>query len=487
LDEEWKQFITNNINKNDTYCIMQKTRCVTNSTKRLLAEERSSGDKMRDVSGQSTDTSKRRDTGGLCPDASYQIRKKQSSGLDESQQSKVVTHQNHDLVDSVRDERGFVQNTCQLLTEDRSSVKYTQNSTGHDTRSDDDEIPTANDVPKCEDLYISTKTKVLFLNHEIDIHRIFWEIPIIEYWRQEEGIIKKQMKIVSKTPEEYEEYREKIKGSYYYSENIIKQIHNPNARRIKFKDERKITIGISKKDILNSRIKVKNAFYNCFAIIFRFLYDGQFREIHVKIFNTGKLEIPGILNVQILDIVKRMILDLLIPYIGGDIKLDFVENKVNENVLINSNFNCGYFINREKLHSILKGPKYGIEASYDPCSYPGVKCKFYYNNELSNDNIEKQNGRIMQEDRNMKMYELGDNKKYTEVSFMIFRTGSCLIVGNCSEQILNFIYQFIRNMFQQEYSAISIKSEDLIVKNKNGKTRKRTINVSNDYYQKIVG
>jgi hypothetical protein len=51
---------------------------------------------------------------------------------------------------------------------------------------------------------------------------------------------------------------------------------------------------------------------------------------------------------------------------------------------------------------------------------------------------------ILPDDRGMKMSELIENKKYTEVSFMIFRTGSCLIVGNCSEAILVFIYKFIR-------------------------------------------
>ena len=32
------------------------------------------------------------------------------------------------------------------------------------------------DRPVCEDLYISTKTKVLFLNQAIDIQNIFWNI-----------------------------------------------------------------------------------------------------------------------------------------------------------------------------------------------------------------------------------------------------------------------------------------------------------------------
>ena len=58
-------------------------------------------------------------------------------------------------------------------------------------------------VPKCEELYISTTTKVLFLNQEIDINSIFWKIPIIEYGNPCSGIVKKQIKIVSKTPEEY--------------------------------------------------------------------------------------------------------------------------------------------------------------------------------------------------------------------------------------------------------------------------------------------
>ena len=338
-------------------------------------------------------------------------------------------------------------------------------------------------IPKCDDLYISTKTKVLFLNQEVDIHKVFWEIPIIEYWRPMIGVIKKQMKIVSKTEEEYEEYRKHLENIDYYSENVIKQIHNPSARRIKFKDERKITIGISKKDIMNCRGKIKNAFYNCFAIILRFRYDDAFREIHVKIFNTGKLEIPGILNTRLLDIVKEMILNVLQPYITT--KLDFVENSTEDNVLINSNFNCGFYINREKLYAILRSSKYGIETAYDPCSYPGVKCKFYFNRDLGFDS-NVQNGKIVQNDRSMNMRELCENKKYTEVSFMIFRTGSCLIVGNCSEKILMYIFEFIKKILQSEYQNIHTTNEGAVTKNKKSKLRKKKINISQNYYNNTV-
>ena len=340
-------------------------------------------------------------------------------------------------------------------------------------------------IPKCDDLYISTKTKVLFLNQSLDINRIFWEIPITEYWKPHSGVVKKQMKIVSKSPEEYEEYTKKLVDIPYYTENIIKQINNPSARRIKFKDERKITVGLSKKDIMNCRGKVKNAFYNCFAMILRFLYNDTFREIHVKIFNTGKMEIPGILNTDMLSTVKEIILDVLRARELPDI--DFVENEEEDSVLINSNFNCGFYINRDKLHSILRGPKYNIEAAYDPCSYPGVKCKFYFNHDMEYD-LNLQKGTILQSDRTQKMSELGYNKKYTEVSFMIFRTGSCLIVGNCSERILHLIFDFIKNMLTSEYHQICTKSEYHIARPKKNKIRKKTIMVSHNYYNaEILG
>ena len=334
-------------------------------------------------------------------------------------------------------------------------------------------------APVCQDLYISTTTKVLYLNQPIDIDNIFWKLPVINYGTPEAGVVKKQMKIVSKTPEDYEKYKEHISECLYYKEHVIKQIHNPSARRIKFKDERKITVGISKKDIMNCRGKVKNAFYNCFAIILRMKYQKIFKEIHVKVFNTGKLEIPGILNDELLEDIKKMIIKLIQPYI--DSELCYVKVDSDENVLINSNFNCGYFINRDKLYSILKSNKYQLETAYDPCSYPGVKCKFYYNNKEEFD-IEKQNGLIHDTDRNMKLSELDDYKKYTEISFMIFRTGSVLIVGNCTEKILRFVYDFIKNLLQNEYNNIYAPGNNEPTKTKKEKIRKKNILVSKDYY-----
>jgi hypothetical protein len=341
-------------------------------------------------------------------------------------------------------------------------------------------------IPKCEELYISTKTKVLFLDKCIDINGIFWKIPIIPYWTPEEGVVKKQIKIVTNSQDEYDAYTQQLKNMPYYHEHVIKQINNPSARRIKFRDERKLTVGISKKDIMNCRGKVKNAFYNCFAIILRFFYKGEFKEIHVKIFNTGKMEIPGILDDSFLEITKHMILQMINPLIDN-IKdhVGFINNKLNDSVLINSNFNCGFYINRDKLHSILRSPKYNIEAVFDPCSYPGVKCKFYFRHDVGFD-TETQKGSIHSDDYQNKMSELSSNKKYTEVSFMIFRTGSCLIVGNCTEEILYFIFQFIKQMLTDEYHEINTPTEVVATKEKKTKVRKKTIYVTSSYFKENI-
>ena len=323
-------------------------------------------------------------------------------------------------------------------------------------------------------LSISTQTKVLFLNCLIDIENIFWKIIIMEYWKPENGVIKKQIKIISKNKEEYIAYTLKLKEIKMYDEQIIKQIDNPLSRSIKFKDERKLTIGISKKDILLSN-KRKNAFFNCFAIVIRIKFEDIFREIHVKVFNTGKMEIPGLANEKLYYIVRKMVLDILQQCIP-DSELFYLDtNNIDNSILINSNFNCGFYIQRDLLYSILSN-KYGIETSYDPCTYPGIKCKFYYKNKL-----EKviQNGCVDIEDNKLKLKELNDCKKYTEISFMIFRTGSGLIVGNCTLSIIDHVFNFIRNILTIEYINIVLPSDVQCIKKKVKKIKKRNISLSN--------
>jgi predicted site-specific integrase-resolvase len=78
----------------------------------------------------------------------------------------------------------------------------------------------------------------------------------------------------------------------------------------------------------------------------------------------------------------------------------------------------------------------------------------------------------------MKMSELNDNKKYTEVNFMIFRTGNALIVGNFSEKVLRFVFEFIKKILNTEYSEISIVNDNPKKKKKEIRIRNWSVNIS---------
>lgn len=377
----------------------------------------------------------------------------------------------------------------------------------------------------CESLYISTQTKIFFLNVNIlDVDSIFWNIPIMEYGNPKMGIIKKQMRMIFKTPEEYMDYSIRIKNLSYYNEKIIKQINNPNARKIKFKDERKLTVGISKKDIMNCHGKEKKAFINCFAMILRIPNKKNiFHEVHVKVFNTGKITIPGIVDDDdaLLDITKQYIIDILQPNVKEEIHLipedeipllkKIVKNqkgksnanqtlneddevdtttimpknshieyvKQHSGVLINSNFNCGFYIDQMKLMHILK-EKYKLEPTYNKSNYPGVKCKFYLNNELPLD-INLQSGRLLKEDEEMRICNLKTDKKYTKINFVVFRTGNNLILGNFSKKILLFIFEFVKNILMSEYEEIKTIHDDPVKKIKKNKPRKKKIFMTKEY------
>lgn len=320
------------------------------------------------------------------------------------------------------------------------------------------------EAPKATDIYISTKTKIAYLDSIVDLKEVFWKVPVMPYSTPENGVVKKQMKFNLFSQEELDFIQQRVQQEPYYEEHVITHIDNPSGR-IKFKDIRKLSIGISKKDIMSYRCKKKSAFYNCFVVILRLKVDDRFKEFHVKVFNTGKLEIPGIQNEAVFHLILAEVLRTLQPHFVTALNY---KPDTNETVLINSNFNCGFFINREALYDALKF-KYNIQCIYDPCSYPGIQCKFYFNPDTG----DIQNGCQISEE-NKHLY-----KNVREVSFMIFRTGSVLIVGKCDENVLVVIYEYLKIIFRNEFKAICQKSglgaEPFALKDKTKKVRRKSV------------
>lgn len=291
-------------------------------------------------------------------------------------------------------------------------------------------------TPECSPIVISTKTKIIYLNQPIELFPLFWNLPMISYDDYKEGIVKKQIKFNFTEKKQVEEFDENYKKvNHYKCVTILNQIDNPTGRVI-FKDVRKVDIGMCKKDILKMKKNEKSAFYNCFVFIYRLWVDLKFKEVHVKLFNTGKIEIPGIQKEEHVTMIVSKITDMLQPYYKDPL---FELKEKQEIILINSNFSCNYYINREELYTLLK-KKYKVKCCYDPCSYPGIQCKY---------KLEK-----------------------SDVSFMIFRTGSVLIVGKCEDEQLMRIYEYLKNIFTTEYPIVYEENFEVVKKKQKKKIKK---------------
>jgi TATA-box binding protein (TBP) (component of TFIID and TFIIIB) len=313
-------------------------------------------------------------------------------------------------------------------------------------RDDDtvaEDVPKEIVVPECTSISISTKTKIIYLDIGIDILARFWDLPMIDYDCFSEGIIKKQIKLNFMNKADVQVFEENLaRCEHPTSVKILNQIDNPNGRVV-FKDVRKIDVGLCKGDLLknNKKKKNKSAFYNCFVMIYRLWVDGAFKEVHVKLFNSGKIEIPGVQSDEHVDMCVDRVKLLLQPYYPEQTIME--RRELRETILVNSNFSCGYYVNREALVQILKN-KYGInQCNYDPCSYPGVQCKYRLPN--------------------------------GEVSFMIFRTGSVLVVGKCDDDQLYEIYAFLKKIFHDEFTHISELDHDEPKEKKSKKKVKKVI------------
>lgn len=339
------------------------------------------------------------------------------------------------------------------------------NSSTNDFESNSKKEKEKKDMPKCGDIYISTKTKIMYMKlfnkdgsqmkDYMDISQLFWKIPILDYYTQKTGIIKKQIKLTSLSEEESKMIEDNLKNEKIHNCDVLQYINQTRDKIQKYKKVQKISCGLCKKDFITLRTKKKSAFYNCFAIVIRVKNKECFKEIHIKVFNSGKIEIPGIQDEKILDKGLLLLQSLIENITSCKVVYD---KKSTETVLINSNFTCGYYINREKLFHKLK-MKYGLITMYDPCSYPGIQSKFYFN-----ENKDFQNGICECSTRCSKGGKGTGDGNCIEVSFMIFRTGSVLIVGRCDESVLYKTYEFIKNILESEYHEInngSICIEDI--------------------------
>tara|TARA_B100000900_G_scaffold379009_1_gene363588 strand:+ start:136 stop:900 length:765 start_codon:yes stop_codon:yes gene_type:complete len=184
--------------------------------------------------------------------------------------------------------------------------------------------------------------------------------------------------------------------------------------------------------------KKKNVFYN--QITLHYFVN---KVINVKIFNNGKIQMTGLKGIEqgkgVVESIRNII-KKIDSKINDDDKIadnkNFVVNKY-EIVLINSDFNIGYNINRDILHRHII--QMNIFSSYEPLIYPGVNIKYFYNSDY-NDGICKCSNLC-----NGKGNSNGDGN-CKRITIAVFKSGSIIITGANSINQLLESYNFINNL-----------------------------------------
>ena len=166
--------------------------------------------------------------------------------------------------------------------------------------------------------------------------------------------------------------------------------------------------------------------------------------MNVKLFNNGNIQITGLKKTE----QGKNLVNELIEYFQDfgvfTKEVDIIDEKL---VLINSDFDMKFEINRERLHNEIINA--GIYSSYEPCIYPGVNIKYFINTN-NWDGICCCENRC---DGKGRADGDGDCKK---VTIAVFKSGKIIITGAQNTDQLETAYYFITEFINERKEVIQM-------------------------------
>lgn len=195
--------------------------------------------------------------------------------------------------------------------------------------------------------------------------------------------------------------------------------------------------------------KPRKYFYNQLTIHV-FSETKNNNRINVKIFNNGRIQMTGINNeCQGVQTIKTLcdefnMLSDKEKSFDTEEEIQSVEDLVT--VLINSDFDIGFPIDRESLHRAIV--ESGYYSSYEPCNYPGVNIK-YYRNPL------RKNFGICDCEKPCNGKGKGDTCK--KITVAVFKSGKIIITGGRDKSDISVAHKFITEFIQENKEFILLK------------------------------
>lgn len=210
---------------------------------------------------------------------------------------------------------------------------------------------------------------------------------------------------------------------------------NDIIKFIEFRD--KIPKGFSKKALRKKRKKeVKKVFFNQATL--HIMCD---KLVNVKIFNNGTIQMTGLKSIKQGKEVVNLYIDQLKKH-----NVNIYEGEISvlsfNVVLINSDFDIKYKVNRELLHRDILAKD--MCSSYEPTIYPGVNMKYYYNSSYDSKGV-----CVCSKRCNGKGTGNG-NGKCKRITIAVFNSGKIIITGGKTMEQLTLSYRFINSILQNK-------------------------------------
>jgi TATA-box binding protein (TBP) (component of TFIID and TFIIIB) len=216
------------------------------------------------------------------------------------------------------------------------------------------------------------------------------------------------------------------------------------------------TRGYCKKDIEN-KTKKKKTFYNQATIILRLLdQSNTLKEVNSKLFSNGRIQMTGIKSIESAEASLKLLFNSIknLSYIDSEGKTIYaINDKINAHCgkinihLINSDYKTGFKIKRDILHDLLVNT-YDIYSTYEPCIYPGVNTKYYWNKTNTMDGVCG-----CSVECNGKGGGNGDGE-CKKVTISIFQSGAIIITGATNIEQLNSAYNFINRVLDTHFDEL---------------------------------
>ena len=123
---------------------------------------------------------------------------------------------------------------------------------------------------------------------------------------------------------------------------------------------------------------------------------------------------------------------------------------LQQHVLINSDYFCGYEIQRENLAQILS-EKYDLSVTFESENYPGVKLEYFWNSTTLGSQYE---GQCRCSKRCLGKGTGKGDTDCKKVTISTFQSGKVIVTGARSEEQLDYAYKFINKVFYDNYDLL---------------------------------